>query len=122
MASVYESPKTRINTSMLSQYINRPVCFVGRLQKVHPTGKSFTLLDGEGKMATVELNDPLDEELSGVVEVIGVVSGKATVTATEYTVLRDDKGKPFDLEVYNEGLKIIHDFPQYYPFEVATSS
>ncbi|XP_035285330.1 replication protein A 14 kDa subunit [Anguilla anguilla] len=122
MASVYESPKTRINTSMLSQYINRPVCFVGRLQKVHPTGKSFTLLDGEGKMATVELNDPLDEELSGVVEVIGVVSGKATVTATAYTVLRDDKGKPFDLEVYNEGLKIIHDFPQYYPFEVATSS
>ncbi|KAG5843080.1 hypothetical protein ANANG_G00184680 [Anguilla anguilla] len=122
MASVYESPKTRINTSMLSQYINRPVCFVGRLQKVHPTGKSFTLLDGEGKMATVELNDPLDEELSGVVEVIGVVSGKATLSATAYTVLRDDKGKPFDLEVYNEGLKIIHDFPQYYPFEVATSS
>ncbi|KAJ8336456.1 hypothetical protein SKAU_G00376760 [Synaphobranchus kaupii] len=122
MASVYESPKTRINTSMLSQYINRPVCFVGRLQKVHPTGKSFTLQDGEGKSASVELSDPLDEELSGIVEVIGMVSNKATIMATTYTILREDKEKLFDLELYNEGLKIIHDFPQYYPFEVSVSS
>ncbi|KAJ8273840.1 hypothetical protein GJAV_G00106070 [Gymnothorax javanicus] len=119
MASVFESPKTRINASMLSQYINRPVCFVGRLPKVHPSGKSFTLQDGEGKVASVELNDPLEEELSGTVEVIGMVSNKASIMATAYTIYRDDKDKPFDLELYNEALKIIHDFPQYYPFEVS---
>lgn len=28
---------------------------------------------------------------------------------------------PTDLELYNEALKVIHDFPQYYPFEVAAS-
>ena len=26
-----------------------------------------------------------------------------------------------DLELYNEVLKVIHDFPQHYPFEMATS-
>ncbi|KAG9335659.1 hypothetical protein AGOR_G00044510 [Albula goreensis] len=120
MASVYEGPKSRINTSMLSQYISRPVCFVGRVQKVHPTGKSFTLTDGEGKAASVELSEPLDEELSGVVEVIGMVSNKATIMATAYNIFREDK-TAFDLEVYNEALKIIHDFPQHYPFEVSAS-
>ncbi|KAG7457505.1 hypothetical protein MATL_G00227880 [Megalops atlanticus] len=121
MASVYEVPKTRINTSMLAQYINRPVCFVGRVQKVHPTGKSFTLLDGEGKPASVELSEPLDEELSGIVEVIGMVSNKATLMATTYSIYREDKGTLFDLEVYNEALKVVHDFPQYYPFELSAS-
>nr|AAH71377.1 Zgc:56310 protein [Danio rerio] len=120
MTGVYESPKTRINTSMLSQYISRPVCFVGRLEKVHPSGKVLTLVDGEGKSASVELNEPLDEELSGIVEIIGMVSNKGAIMATSYTQYREDK-VPFDLELYNEGLKVLHDFPQHYPFEVSMS-
>uniref|UniRef100_A0A3P9AN94 Replication protein A3 n=1 Tax=Esox lucius TaxID=8010 RepID=A0A3P9AN94_ESOLU len=119
--SVFESPKARINSSMLSQYISRPVCFVGRVEKVHPTGKLFTLSDGEGKFASVELNEPLDEELSGVLEVVGTVSNKGTIMASAYNILREDKGIPFDLELYNEALKVVHDFPQHYPFEIATS-
>ncbi|XP_048848653.1 replication protein A 14 kDa subunit [Brienomyrus brachyistius] len=117
MANVYESPKSRINSGMLHQYISKPVCFIGCVETVHPSGKSFVLIDGEGKKATVELNDPLDEELSGVVEVIGMVSNKATILATAYQLLRDDKGTAFDLELYNEALKIVHDFPEYYPFQ-----
>uniref|UniRef100_A0A8C2DZR0 Replication protein A3 n=1 Tax=Cyprinus carpio TaxID=7962 RepID=A0A8C2DZR0_CYPCA len=118
---VYESPKPRINASLLSQYISRPVCFVGRLEKVHPSGKALTLSDGEGKSASVELSEPLDEELSGIVEVIGMVSNKGTVMAVSYTQYREDKIS-FDLELYNEGLKVLHDFPQHYPFEVSLSA
>ena len=29
-----ELPKVRINASMLAQFIDQPVCFVGRLEKV----------------------------------------------------------------------------------------
>ncbi|MBN3298040.1 RFA3 protein, partial [Amia calva] len=117
MADVYDVPKVRVNASMLSQYISKPVCFVGQVEKVHPTGRSFSLRDGEGKTASVELNDPLEEELSGVVEVLGRVTNKATITATTYTLYREDQNS-FDLGLYNEALKVIHDFPQYYPFEV----
>ncbi|XP_031441588.1 replication protein A 14 kDa subunit [Clupea harengus] len=116
MSGVFESPKPRINASMLSQHVNRPVCLTGRVEKVHPSGKSFTLTDGEGKTVSVELNDPLDEELSGIVEVVGMVSNKGAVMATAYTALREEK-IPFDLELYNEALKVVHDFPQYYPFQ-----
>ncbi|XP_029299534.1 replication protein A 14 kDa subunit [Cottoperca gobio] len=121
MAGILDVPKTRITCAMLSQYINKPVCFVGRVEKVHPTGKTFTVSDGEAKIATVELNDPLDEELSGVVEVIGMVSNKGAIMATTYNLLREDKGIAFDLELYTEALKVVHDFPQHYPFEVTTS-
>ncbi|KAL3983386.1 matrix metalloproteinase-13 (collagenase 3) [Sarotherodon galilaeus] len=121
MASLLDASKPRINGSMLSQHIGRGVCFVGRVEKVHPTGKTFSVSDGEGKSATVELNEPLEEELSGIVEVIGMVSSKGVITSTTYNILREDKGIPFDLELYNEALKVIHDFPQYYPFEVAAS-
>lgn len=34
MVDVVDLPKPRINASMLSQFIDRPVCFVGRLEKV----------------------------------------------------------------------------------------
>ncbi|KAI4792541.1 hypothetical protein KUCAC02_033318 [Chaenocephalus aceratus] len=63
----------------------------------------------------------MDEELSGVVEVIGMVSNKGVIMATTYSLLRDDKGVPFDLELYTEALKVIHDFPQHYPFQMALS-
>ncbi|XP_057684468.1 replication protein A 14 kDa subunit [Corythoichthys intestinalis] len=121
MSTILDLPKPRINFSMLGRYINKPVCFVGRVEKVHPTGKSFTVVDGEGQCVSVELNDPLGEELSGIVEVIGMVSNKGALMATTFSMLRDEKGIPFDLELYNEAIKLIHDFPQHYPFEVASS-
>ncbi|XP_037548856.1 replication protein A 14 kDa subunit [Nematolebias whitei] len=121
MAGILDVPKPRINCSMLSQHINRPVCFVGRVGKVNPSGKSFTVSDGEEKTATVELNEPLEEELSGVVEIVGMVSNKGALMATTYNILQEDKGVPFDLELYNEALKVIHDFPQHYPFQAAAS-
>lgn len=37
----------------------------------------------------------LEEELSGVVEVIGMVSNKGAIMATTYNMLREDKGVPF---------------------------
>ncbi|MEE6509605.1 hypothetical protein FKM82_026973 [Ascaphus truei] len=115
MGDIHEGPRTRINTSMLAQHIGRPVSFVGKVEKVHPTGTSFVLSDGAGKNATVELSEPLDEEISGVLEVVGKVTPKATIIGVSYVPFRED-GSPFDLGLYDEALKIIHEFPQYYPF------
>uniref|UniRef100_A0A8B9DHM9 Replication protein A3 n=2 Tax=Anser cygnoides TaxID=8845 RepID=A0A8B9DHM9_ANSCY len=115
MEDAHEAPRHRIAAAQLAQHIGRPVCFVGRLQKVHPSGKLFVLVDGEGKQATVELNEPLDEEISGVIEVVGRVTNQATIMCMSYVQFREDKS-PFDLELYNEALKIIHEFPEYFPF------
>ncbi|XP_067909116.1 replication protein A 14 kDa subunit [Heterodontus francisci] len=63
----------------------------------------------------------LDEELSGVIEVVGKVTPKATIKAVYYAPFREDKSS-FDLSLYNEALNILHEFPQYYPFRVTGSS
>ncbi|XP_073485651.1 replication protein A 14 kDa subunit isoform X1 [Aquarana catesbeiana] len=115
MGDIHEVGRARINTSMLARYIGQPVCFVGRVEKVHPSGSSFVLSDGAGKSTTVELSEPLDEELSGVIEVVGKVTPKATIMGISYIPFREDVGS-FDLGLYDEALKIIHEFPQYYPF------
>nr|AAI58994.1 rpa3 protein [Xenopus tropicalis] len=115
MADLFDVPKVRINTSMLAQNVGRPVCFVGKVEKVHPTGTSIVVSDGAGKNATVELNEPLEEEISGIIEVIGKVTPKATIMGVSYVPFREDVST-FDLALYDEALKIIHEFPQYYPF------
>ncbi|XP_062973638.1 replication protein A 14 kDa subunit [Elgaria multicarinata webbii] len=115
MADVLEGPRVRVSASQLAQYVTKPVCFVGRLEKIHPSGKFFFLVDGEGKTATVELNTPLEEEISGVIEVVGRVTNQLNIICMAYTQFREDKTL-FDLALYNEALKVIHDFPEYYPF------
>uniref|UniRef100_A0A3B1IY79 Replication protein A3 n=1 Tax=Astyanax mexicanus TaxID=7994 RepID=A0A3B1IY79_ASTMX len=120
MTGVFESPKSRINAAMISQHVNRPVCFVGRVEKVRServlSDSLITLIDIRLKCLAAVNNLSLDEELSGIVEVIGMVSNKGTIMAAAYTMFREEKGISFDLELYNEALKVIQDFSQYYPF------
>ncbi|XP_039405199.1 replication protein A 14 kDa subunit [Corvus cornix cornix] len=115
MGDIHEVPRPRIGTGQLAQHIGQPVCFVGRVEKIHPSGKLVVLSDGLGKHTTVELSEPLDEEISGVIEVVGRVTNQATIMCASYVQFREDKSL-FDLELYNEALKIIHEFPEYFPF------
>lgn len=39
MVDVMELPRARVNASMLTQFIDRPVCFVGKLEKVRGLGQ-----------------------------------------------------------------------------------
>ncbi|XP_061521238.1 replication protein A 14 kDa subunit isoform X2 [Phycodurus eques] len=109
MSTILDVPRPRINFSMLSRYISKPVCFVGRVEKVTDSERS------------VQDVPKLEDELSGIVEVIGMVSNKGAIMATAFSMLRDEKGSVFDLELYNEAVKVIHDFPQHYPFDAAAS-
>uniref|UniRef100_A0A8C6MV56 Replication protein A3 n=1 Tax=Mus spicilegus TaxID=10103 RepID=A0A8C6MV56_MUSSI len=71
----------------------------------------FILSDGEGKIGTIELMEPLDKEISGIVEVVGKVTAKATVLCASYALFKEDSNR-FDLELYNEAVKIINELPQ----------
>ncbi|KAM3822168.1 replication protein A 14 kDa subunit [Vipera latastei] len=115
MADILEGPRVRVNASQLSQYVGKLVCFVGRLEKIHPSGKFFFLSDGEGKNAAIELNTPLEEEISGVIEVVGRVTNQLNIMCSSYMQFKEDKNM-FDLSMYSEAVKVIHEFPEYYPF------
>uniref|UniRef100_A0A8C5W1D6 Replication protein A3 n=1 Tax=Microcebus murinus TaxID=30608 RepID=A0A8C5W1D6_MICMU len=110
MVDVMELPKSGINASMIAQFIDQPICFVGKLEKIHPSGKMFILSDEEGKNGTIEFMEPLDE-ISGIVEVVGRVTPKATIMCASYVQFREDN-HPFDLGLYKEA------FPQFFPLGV----
>lgn len=62
MVDVMELPRSRVNASMLAQFIDRPVCFVGRLEKVRAVAALGPLLwsrvegprDRQGRSLRVE--------------------------------------------------------------------
>uniref|UniRef100_H0WHP7 Replication protein A 14 kDa subunit n=1 Tax=Otolemur garnettii TaxID=30611 RepID=H0WHP7_OTOGA len=115
MADLTDLPKSRINASMLAEFIDQPVCFLGRLEKIHPSGKMFILSDGEGKNGTIELMEPLDEEISGIVEVVGRVTAKATIMCSSYIHFKEDVSPFVHVGLLLRTVKIIHEFPQYFP-------
>nr|XP_058146287.1 replication protein A 14 kDa subunit-like [Dasypus novemcinctus] len=121
MVDVMELLKWCINASMLAQFIDRPICFVGRLEKIHAPGKMFILSDGEGKNGIFVLMEPLDEEISGIVKVVGRVTNKATIMCASYIQFKEDN-HPFDLGLYNEAVKITHEFPQFFPLGVVQNA
>uniref|UniRef100_UPI00358E22BC replication protein A 14 kDa subunit n=1 Tax=Myxine glutinosa TaxID=7769 RepID=UPI00358E22BC len=114
MDGALEVPQKRVNASMLRP--GAKVCFVGRVEQVQPSGKSFTMSDAEGKHVTVEMHMPLSEMLSGVVEVIGNVTNRNNLQCLSYIQFPEDRGK-FDMNLYNDGLKILQDFPEHYMAE-----
>uniref|UniRef100_A0A8C4QZT3 Uncharacterized protein n=1 Tax=Eptatretus burgeri TaxID=7764 RepID=A0A8C4QZT3_EPTBU len=59
----------------------------------------------------------LSEMLSGVVEVVGRVSHRNNLQCQSYTQFPEDRAN-FDLSLYNDGLKILQDFPQHYMTEL----
>ena len=61
---------------MLAQFLIQLVCFVGRLEKSHSTGKCLLFQMEKGKHETIELMEPLDEEISGIMEVAGRVKSQ----------------------------------------------
>uniref|UniRef100_A0A4X1UNR5 Replication protein A3 n=1 Tax=Sus scrofa TaxID=9823 RepID=A0A4X1UNR5_PIG len=81
----------------------------------------FILSDGKGKSVTTELVQPLDEEISGIVEVVGRVTTKATIMCASYIQCKEDN-HPFDLGLYNKAVEITHEFPQCFPLGVVQHS
>lgn len=56
MVDVMELPRARVNASMLTQFIDRPVCFVGKLEKVRglgPPGSGCGVGSGVGKQVAI---------------------------------------------------------------------
>nr|XP_012295518.1 replication protein A 14 kDa subunit-like [Aotus nancymaae] len=113
MVDMMELPRSCIHANMLAQFINKPVCFVEKLEKIHLTGKMFILSDGEGRNGSIELMELLDEEISGIGRACGWKSNsKTTIMCASYVQFKKDN-QPSNLGLYNEAVKIIHEFPQF---------
>lgn len=112
MAGQDGQPKPRVNGSMLPKYQGREVCLLGRVKDIDPNGTSFMLGLCDNVDVQVHLQDPLQDMIEGITEVIGHVNqNPGIITCTQYVNLGE---MDFDMTLYDEAVKIIREFPSYY--------
>uniref|UniRef100_A0A8D2EBY8 Uncharacterized protein n=1 Tax=Theropithecus gelada TaxID=9565 RepID=A0A8D2EBY8_THEGE len=102
-------------------FIDQPIYFKGRLEKTHLTGKMFILSDEEGKNGIILLSggSVLCPECLTSLDINGapLVTAKSTIMCASYVQFKE-YNHPFDLGLYNEAVKVIHEFPQFYPLGI----
>ncbi|XP_033639784.1 replication protein A 14 kDa subunit-like [Asterias rubens] len=105
-------PQPRVNGSMLPKYQGSVVCLLGRVKEIDPNGTSFMLGLSDNVDVQVQLQDPLQDMIEGITEVIGHVGQNSRViNCIQYVNLGE---MDFDLTLYDEALKITHDFAEFY--------
>jgi len=105
-----EGPKTRVNGSMLQSHIGRNVCLIGLVSSVDSNGCSFKLTACDRQMINVRLQEPLQELVQGLVEVVCNVTGKSEVMCLNFLQFSDEMSNSFDLDLYNKAVTLTQKF------------
>ncbi|KAF2353834.1 Replication factor A protein 3 [Trinorchestia longiramus] len=97
----------RVNGSLLPQFNGKGVVVLGKVLNVDPNGMSVTLRTSDGKTINLVFNQPLMENLEGIVEVHGTCSG-SQVHCESYYMLPIDTIENFDMDAYDQAVQLIH--------------
>jgi len=106
-----EPTRTKVNGALLSKFVNRNVSLMGNVIKTNPNGRSFDIQTGDRQVVTVNLRQPLDDLLTGLVEVHGVVQGSGVLLADYFINFPPELAETFDLELDNETAILINNTP-----------
>ena len=106
--------KVRVNASMLSNYQGRNVCLLGLAKNVDSNGMSFTLTSSDGQDTKVIMQEPLNEYVSGLTEVIGTVDPQNRIQCENYMVHPTECTETFDMDLYNKAVELMCRLPQHY--------
>ncbi|XP_046680967.1 replication protein A 14 kDa subunit-like [Homalodisca vitripennis] len=106
-----EAIRTKVNGSLLPKFINRNISLMGIVIKTNPNGRSFDIQTGDRQVVTVNLRQPLDDMVEGLVEVQGVVQGKGLVMCDYYINFPPELAETFDLELDNETAVLLNAIP-----------
>lgn len=68
-----------------------------KFPQTHPNGKSFEIKTGDRQVVTVLLREPLNEPLSGLVEVQGLGQGKGQVQCDYFIPFSNEIGETFGM-------------------------
>lgn len=100
--------RTRVNGSLLGQFVGKSVSLIGTVIKTNPGGKSFDVQTGERQVVTVNMERPLDEPVSGLVEIHGTVQGKGQILCSNYIPFPPEMSENFDTGLENQAVLLMH--------------
>ncbi|KAI8516188.1 PREDICTED: replication protein A 14 kDa subunit-like [Branchiostoma belcheri] len=117
MGEAFEQAKPRVNASMLPQHIGKFVCLLGEVMDVDPNGLMFAVKTSDGQRVQINLPEPLEEMVSGTVEIVGEVTNNCQVTCQSYILFGGD----FDMNLYDEAIKLATEHSKYYPLSESSN-
>ncbi|XP_047492987.1 replication protein A 14 kDa subunit-like [Penaeus chinensis] len=71
MVSAADEPRMRVNGATLAQHNGRPVVLMGQVEKIDPSGIMVMVKASDGQSVQVKLQEPLQENLEGLIEIHG---------------------------------------------------
>lgn len=106
------TPRPRINGAMFPDFQSKNVTVLGMATETDHMGTSFQLMTSDNYRVTVRMGQPLQELITGLIEVHGVVRNQREMHCNTYILLND--GQNFDMEGYDKAVKLIHQHPDHY--------
>lgn len=100
---------------MMKTFRGQDVCVLGKIQKQAPDQSTFELVAADGEIVMVKLKAPINERLSNIVEVYGKVDERGSLICTDMATFEEHLIQNFDMDLYNEAIKITNSVPKHYP-------
>lgn len=98
----------RVSGRRLATHLGEQVILLGTITRKSASGKSIELLTTDGAQVNVTLNEALNENAEGYIEVHGTVQSKGTVSCTYYICFPSTMTTKFNANQYNDYLAMIN--------------
>jgi replication factor A3 len=106
--SIEDQTKPRVNASLLQNFPGKNVCLLGLAKNVDSSGRFFTLTTSDNQDVRIQVQDPLNQRVFGLVEVHGTVLSKNSVRCENIVVFSEEASQKFDMALYQKALEYIH--------------
>uniref|UniRef100_A0A1B6DMY0 Replication factor A protein 3 n=1 Tax=Clastoptera arizonana TaxID=38151 RepID=A0A1B6DMY0_9HEMI len=103
--------KPRVNGSLLMKHTGQNVAIIGNVLKTHPNGKAFDIQTSDNHVVTVLLETPLNDIISGLVEVHGKGQGQKQIQCSYYMSFPPELADSYDAEIDNDVITVVHAIP-----------
>ncbi|XP_076461169.1 replication protein A 14 kDa subunit-like [Babylonia areolata] len=105
--------RPRVNASTMPTYQGKHVCLLGKAKDVDNSGMYFTLTTSDEQDVRINMSVPLNEYVSGLVEVHGKVQG-SSIACDNYVLFSEEAASSFDLSLYNQAVELTQKYPDKY--------
>ncbi|BFZ01447.1 hypothetical protein BsWGS_04486 [Bradybaena similaris] len=106
--NINDQTKPRVSGSLLLNFHGRQVCLLGLAKNVDSSGHFFTLTASDNQDIKIQMQDPLDQRVFGLVEVHGTVTSKNSVRCDNLVTFPDEESQQFDVALYQKAIEYAH--------------
>ncbi|KAI4495881.1 hypothetical protein M0802_008287 [Mischocyttarus mexicanus] len=100
--------KERIMGHDLPTKIGKEIVILGTISRRSSNGQGIELLTTDGVKVNAILNEPLNGNEEGYVEVSGIPQSKGTISCTNYVIFPSDVTHTFQVDQYNKVCSLLY--------------